>query len=332
MKGIKLFMFVLFALLLACWAPQLFAADMLPAHDPTAFTIPGLPAAATPGNLLLWMIVTIGGFLYTVITEMLPFIRSCKFNGIADFFVQAFKALVVNPTSDTMRSELDALKQTVSAINAQRVFGGVQTDAFISKLGTLAAASESVLQAQTAGATTNLATAAVDTQAPAAALVPAPAAAALVAVDQSAQSAVNTQVQGGFASIKLLAFIALAALAFCFTGCAAIQSALSTDTTQSLSAKTLLSARQAVIGTAETLSTLCQQGKISMTTCVDIQQKYLQAQVAYNTASDLETAAFTAGAAPDTLTQYQAAESQLLTLFQDFQTVGKQFNVNTISP
>jgi sarcosine oxidase gamma subunit len=69
-----------------------------------------------------------------------------------------------------------------------------------------------------------------------------------------------------------------------------------------------------------------------MQTCISIQQKYLQAQVAYNTASDLETAAFAVGAAPDTLTKYQAAENQLLTLFQDFQTVGKQFNVGASSP
>ena len=131
---------------------------------------------------------------------------------------------------------------------------------------------------------------------------------------------------------RMMTFIVLIVMACCFTGCSAIQQALSKDTPQSLSAKTLLSARQAVIGTAETLSTLCQQGKIDMQTCAGIQQKYLQAQVAYNVASDLETAAFAVGAAPDTLTKYQAAEGQLLTLFQDFQTVGKQFNVGGASP
>lgn len=124
---------------------------------------------------------------------------------------------------------------------------------------------------------------------------------------------------------KSLAVLLIGAL-MCCTGCSSIQQALSKDTPQSLSAKTLLSARQAVIGTAETLSTLCQQGKIDMQNCASIQQKYLQAQIAYNVASDLETAAFAVGAAPDTLTKYQTAESQLLTLFQDFQTVGKQFN------
>ena len=112
-----------------------------------------------------------------------------------------------------------------------------------------------------------------------------------------------------------------------FAGCAQIKQMVQTDTPEALSAKTLLSARQAVIGTAETLSVLCQQGKIDMPTCIDIQRKYLQAQVAYNTASDLETAAFAVGAAPDTLSKYQAAESQLLTLFQDFQKVGTQFNI-----
>jgi hypothetical protein len=126
---------------------------------------------------------------------------------------------------------------------------------------------------------------------------------------------------------RLLIIIMAATLACCFAGCSQIQQALQKDTPQSLSAKTLLSARQAVIGTAEALSTFCQQGKIDMQTCAGIQQKYLLAQVAYNAASDLETAAFAVGAAPDTLTRYQAAESQLLTLFQDFQTVGKQFNV-----
>ena len=125
---------------------------------------------------------------------------------------------------------------------------------------------------------------------------------------------------------KSLAFLILLVMA-CFAGCAQIEQSLAKDTPQSLSAKTLLSARQAVIGTAETLSTLCQQGKVDMQTCMGIQQKYLQAQVAYNTASDLESAAFAVGAAPDTLAKYQAAEGQLLTLFQDFQTIGKQFSI-----
>ena len=125
---------------------------------------------------------------------------------------------------------------------------------------------------------------------------------------------------------KLIA-IGLVMAVCCAAGCAQIQSALQKDTPQSLSAKTLLSARQAVIGTAETLSTLCQQGKIDMQSCAGIQQKYLQAQIAYNTASDLEMAAFAVGAAPDTLTKYQAAEGQFLALFQDFQSVGKQFGV-----
>jgi hypothetical protein len=127
--------------------------------------------------------------------------------------------------------------------------------------------------------------------------------------------------------VRKLLTIGLLLLACCSAGCAQIQQSLQKDTPQSLSAKTLLSARQAVIGTAETLSALCQQGKIDIQTCTGIQQKYLQAQIAYNAASDLETAAFAVGAAPDTLTKYQAAESQLLTLFQDFQTIGAQFHL-----
>jgi hypothetical protein len=112
-----------------------------------------------------------------------------------------------------------------------------------------------------------------------------------------------------------------------FSGCTQMKQAFQKDTPQSLSAKTLLSARQAVIGTAEVLSTLCQQGRIDLQPCMDIQEKYLQAQIAYNTASDLETAAFAVEAAPDALEKYQAAERDLLGIFQDFQTIEKQFNV-----
>ena len=337
MKELKIFMFLLFAVLIACWAPLVFAADgMLPAHDVGSLLLPTMSADASPAKMLLWMVGAIFSFVMWMINEILPFIKSWKFNGIADFFVQGFKALVVNPTPDTMRSELDALKQTVSSINVQ---GNTIPEAWLNALQdviqtatpapviatTAIPAAEAVTQ-DTAAPVAMAATAVVTD--PAAQVVQAAPAVAL----QQVQAAPLVQGQGGFIATRLLALVAFAAIAFCFAGCAQIESAIQKDTPQSLSAKTLLSARQAVIGTAETLSTLCQQGKIDMPTCVGIQQKYLQAQIAYNTASDLESAAFAAGAAPDTLAKYQAAESQLLTLFQDFQSVGKQFNVGSGSP
>ena len=202
MKGIKLFMFALFVILIACWAPLVFAADMLPAHEATAFTIPGLPATATPGNLLLWMIVTVLGFLYTVITESLPFIKSCKFNGIADFFVQAFKALVVNPTPDTTRLELDALKQTVTALSTKGT--GVSADWLntmqeeVAKVVTSALNPPAPIVTQEAAAAIQAA-APIDQVAPApaaapvAAPIPAAPAPAAAAIDQSAPAAAAVQ-------------------------------------------------------------------------------------------------------------------------------------------
>jgi len=307
-----MFFFLVSSVLLCC--AYCFAAEMIPAHQVGGFTVPTLPADASPWQQLLLVCAAVLGPLWGGINEICAMMKNWKFNSVGDFFLKAYQALIVKPDAGTAATEHDLLQQLLAKVE-QIQLPDVP----------LPAVSEAPAPAAAVPTPEDIAVSSVAV--PTAADI----AAAQATINQAAaaNAAQAVQGQGGFIAIKLLAIVSLAALALSFTGCAQIQSALQKDTPQSLSAKTLLSARQAVIGTAETLSTLCQQGKIDMQTCAGIQQKYLQAQIAYNTASDLETAAFAVGAAPDTLTKYQSAESQLLVLFQDFQTVGKQFGVGS---
>lgn len=122
--------------------------------------------------------------------------------------------------------------------------------------------------------------------------------------------------------LKAYSLVLIAVVVLTTNGCAINRVK---PTPQAAAAKTLLSARQAVIGTATTLSALCQQKVIKADTCMKIADNYAKAEAAYNVASDLEMAAFAPAAAPDALQKYQVASSQLFTLMMDLQTLNNKF-------
>jgi hypothetical protein len=69
-------------------------------------------------------------------------------------------------------------------------------------------------------------------------------------------------------------------LAISLTACA------TTETPQSITAKSLLSSRQAVIASAATVDTLCKQKVMSMADCMAAKKAYEQFQACYGAASD----------------------------------------------
>lgn len=59
-----------------------------------------------------------------------------------------------------------------------------------------------------------------------------------------------------------------------------------TETPQSIAAKTLLTSRQAVIGAAKTTDALCKSKTLSPADCAAAKKAYEQYQVCYNSVSD----------------------------------------------
>lgn len=124
--------------------------------------------------------------------------------------------------------------------------------------------------------------------------------------------------QEGRARLPLLAFLTLLLTACLFAGCA------TTETPQSVAAKSLLSARQGVIAAATTVDALCDQGVIGAADCNMAAEKYRQAQAAYNTASDAFLLYIQIS---DSASQqkFQEAQGTLIALLLDLDDLAKQF-------
>ncbi|HEX9080237.1 MAG TPA: hypothetical protein VF795_11650 [Desulfuromonadaceae bacterium] len=100
---------------------------------------------------------------------------------------------------------------------------------------------------------------------------------------------VKTPPDAGFARMRLLlplafAGVFLAALA-CLHGCATTGTGAK-ETPQSVTAKSLLSARQGVIAAARVADSLCAQGVMKQTDCDQARETYEEAQTAYTAAAD----------------------------------------------
>jgi len=122
----------------------------------------------------------------------------------------------------------------------------------------------------------------------------------------------------GRARIAMLMLLAgLCSLMF-FSGCATTESA------QSIAAKSLLSTRAAIITSAQAADDLCTQGIMKQADCDKALELYKQGQAAYNAASDgfllyLETGALTDEA------QFEALRSRLSNINSDLTAVLQSF-------
>ncbi|MEA5113035.1 MAG: hypothetical protein VB050_03325 [Geobacteraceae bacterium] len=123
--------------------------------------------------------------------------------------------------------------------------------------------------------------------------------------------------QSGFAQLPILFFISVLFIC-CLTGCA------TTETPQSLAAKSLLSTRQGVIAAATTVDGLCAQGVVKQKDCDRASGIYSQAQAAYLTASDAFLL-YLQISNDISLQKFQAAQSQLQALFLDIDGLAKTF-------
>jgi len=77
----------------------------------------------------------------------------------------------------------------------------------------------------------------------------------------------------------MMLLVGICSLLF-FAGCA------TTETPQSIAAKSLLTSRQAIITSAEAANDLCSQGVMKQSDCDKARDLYKQGQAAYNAASD----------------------------------------------
>lgn len=124
--------------------------------------------------------------------------------------------------------------------------------------------------------------------------------------------------QQGRARLPLLAFLALLLTACLFAGCA------TTETPQSVAAKSLLTARQGVIAAATTIDALCVQGVIGAADCSMAAEKYRQAQAAYDTSSDAFLL-YIQMSDSASLKRFEEAQSTLLALFLDIDKMVSTF-------
>ncbi|MRR33171.1 hypothetical protein EG829_00525 [bacterium] len=124
--------------------------------------------------------------------------------------------------------------------------------------------------------------------------------------------------ESGRARLPFLAFLALLLTACLYAGCA------TTETPQSIAAKSLLSSRQGVIAAATTVDALCSQGIIGKADCDKAAKTYTQAQAAYNTASDAFLLYIQLSDSAS-LKRFEEAQTKLLALFLDIDTLSKTF-------
>lgn len=92
--------------------------------------------------------------------------------------------------------------------------------------------------------------------------------------------------QQGFVSVSFLITVTMfCSLLFFVSGCATGLTA-NRETPESISAKTLLSSREAIKGTAVSIDDLCSQGVMKQAACTRARALYEQAQISWFTSSD----------------------------------------------
>jgi hypothetical protein len=114
--------------------------------------------------------------------------------------------------------------------------------------------------------------------------------------------------EGGFARLSILLILVILLTVF-ISGCA------TTETPQSIAAKSLLSTRQGIIAAATTADDLCTQGVMKQPDCDTGAKVYTEAQVIYNLASDAFLVYLDTGKPDD----FEAAMSRFKTLLLDLQ-------------
>jgi len=127
--------------------------------------------------------------------------------------------------------------------------------------------------------------------------------------------------QSGFARLPIL-FVISCLFIICLAGCA------TTETPQSMAAKSLLTARQGVIAAATTADELCIQGVMKQKDCDRAKEIYTQAQAAYLTASDAYLL-YLLAADQASLDRFRDAEGRLQALFLDIDGLAKSFQGGT---
>lgn len=124
----------------------------------------------------------------------------------------------------------------------------------------------------------------------------------------------------GFTRLPVLAALLLAMVLF--AGCA------TTETPQSLAAKSLLTTRQGIIAAATTVDGLCSQGVMKQQDCDRAAAMYTQAQAAYVTASDTFLLYLQLSDSAS-LRKFQDAQLTLQALFLDIDGLAKSFKGGT---
>jgi len=95
-----------------------------------------------------------------------------------------------------------------------------------------------------------------------------------------------------------------------------------------VSAKTLLTSRQAVIAGATTVDALCKQGVVKPVDCTKASTLYLQAQAGYNVASDAFVLAVQTGTSAD-WSAYLAKEADFKALAASAISCYQEFSKET---
>lgn len=96
-------------------------------------------------------------------------------------------------------------------------------------------------------------------------------------------------VEGGFATLRLLPLLALAALLLMLCSCATGVK----ETPQSVATKTLLAMKETIVATATVGDRLCKAGRLDPATCQDLSSYYILAGPAYDVAANALSAAIT---------------------------------------
>ncbi len=123
--------------------------------------------------------------------------------------------------------------------------------------------------------------------------------------------------EGGFAALRLLPLLALAALLLMLCGCATGVK----ETPQSVATKSLLAMKEAIVATATVGDRLCKGGQLDAKTCQDLSSYYILAGPAYDVAANALSAAIAKDTAV-TWSAYNKAVQDLGVLYLGITQIG----------